>query len=176
MMRALLWLSGALLVLVSTAGCSMSDAVLAPVDPVQVNRQIERSVRVMPVTGGYASKFGREAYIENEQWQAAVTEALSDARIFRAVQDSGEADLNLHSEIITITTEGGVSPAYAMVVQYWLVDAANGEEIWRRGINSRHQVQWNEAFAGGTRTIMAIEGAAQKNLAQFIEALEGSDL
>jgi len=63
-----------------------------------------------------------------------------------------------------------------MVVQHWLVDPDTDEEIWRKGINSRHQVQWNEAFAGGTRTIMAIEGAAQKNLAQFIRALEQSGL
>jgi len=176
MMRASLWVAVILLAAVLTTGCSMSGAVLAPVEPVAVERQIDRTVRVMPVVGGYASKFGREAYIENDQWQAAVTEALGDARVFRAIRDSGDADLNLHSEIITITTEGGVSPAYAMVVQYWLVDPDTEEEIWRKGINSRHQVQWNEAFAGATRTIMAIEGAAQKNLTQFIRALEQSGL
>jgi len=57
-----------------------------------------------------------------------------------------------------------------------LTDPATGEEIWQTGINTRHQVEWNEAFAGGTRVIMAVEGATKKNLTRLIEALAASDL
>ncbi|MDJ0741039.1 MAG: hypothetical protein QNJ91_15090 [Gammaproteobacteria bacterium] len=77
----------------------------------------------------------------------------------------------MHGEIITITTEGGVSPLHAIVVQYWLVDARSGDEIWRQGINTRHQVKWNEAFAGATRIIRAVEGATKKDLTRLVQAL-----
>ena len=99
---------------------------------------------------------------------------LVDNRLARNID--GDADWELHSEIITITTEGGVSPRYAIVVQYWLVDPHSGEEIWRKGINTRHQVQWNEAFAGATRIIRAVEGATKKNLSQLVTALARAGL
>lgn len=158
------------------SGCAISAKGLIPDPPVQPQRQIQKTVMVMPIEGGHASKFGREAYITNEQFHMALRQALIDSKVFTRVVDSGPADLNLHSEIITITTEGGLSPFYAIVVQYWLTDPETGAEIWQTGINSRHQVQWNEAFAGGTRIIMAVEGATKKNLTRLIEALAASDL
>jgi len=172
LLRSLLLAATALLV----AGCSIKTDGLVPDPPVNAGRQIDKILQVMPVTGGHASKFGREAYITNEQYHEALQRSLVDAKLFSAVVESGEADWNLHSEIITITTEGGTSPFYAIVVQYWLVDPHTGDQIWRKGINTRHQVEWNEAFAGGTRIIMAIEGATKKNFATLIRALSDSDL
>jgi hypothetical protein len=160
---------------VLVAGCAISSEGLVP-PPLKPSRQIHKTVRIMPVQGGRASTFGREAYITNEQFHEALTRTLADAKVFDAIKPAGSADLELHSEIITVTTEGGLSPAYAIVVQYWLVDPASGSEIWRKGINSRHQVQWNEAFAGGTRIIMAVNGATQKNLTRLVESLAASDL
>lgn len=158
------------------SACSISSEGLVPDKPATAVRSIERTVKVMPVEGGRASRFGVEAYITNEQYYAALRQTLIDSHVFAGVSDSGKADLDLHSEIITITTEGGMSPSYAIVVQYWLVDPATGREVWRKGINTRHHVEWNEAFAGGTRIIMAVEGATKKNLARLVEELAASDL
>ncbi|MCB1760034.1 MAG: hypothetical protein KDI68_09695 [Gammaproteobacteria bacterium] len=158
------------------AGCSIKTEGLIPDQPVTTGRQIDRTVRVMTVEGGRASSFGREAYITNEQYRDALFQTLTEANLFSGVVKSGSADWNLHSEIITITTEAGISPTYAIVVQYWLVDPGSGEEFWRKGINTRHHVNWNEAFAGGTRVIMAVEGATKKNLTQLVQALSNADL
>ncbi|MCB1870125.1 MAG: hypothetical protein KDI43_16810 [Gammaproteobacteria bacterium] len=157
-------------------GCSIKTEGLIPDQPIETARQFDKTVKVMEVEGGHASKFGREAYITNEQYRDALFQTLMDAKIFSGVAKSGNADWNLHSEIITITTEAGVSPTYAIVVQYWLVDPQTGEEIWRKGINTRHHVNWNEAFAGGTRIIMAVEGATKKNLTQLVQELSIADL
>ena len=159
-----------------SAGCAIKSDGLVPEEPVQVSRQIDKSVRVMPVEGGRDSTFGREAYITNEKFHAALTQALADSQLFREIVDGDSADLNLHSEIITLSTEGGLSPLYAIVMQYWLIDPASGDEIWRTGINTRHQVKFNEAFAGGTRIIKAVEGATQKNLTELINDLAASDV
>jgi hypothetical protein len=171
-------LTGALwgCVTIGAQGCAITSEGLAPQEPVKPARRIMRTVRIMPVQGGRASTFGREAYITNEQYHEALSRTLAEAHIFAGIKPDGGADLELHSEIITITTEGGLSPAYAIVVQYWLVDPSTGKEVWRKGINARHQVQWNEAFAGGTRIIMAVNGATQKNLTRLVEALAASDL
>jgi hypothetical protein len=158
------------------AGCSINSSGLVPDQPVETHRLIDKSVRVMNVEGGHTSKFGREAYITNKQYHEALFKTLVDARLFSRVVESGSADWDLHSEIITITTEAGISPTYAIVVQYWLVDPRTGEEIWRKGINTRHHVDWNEAFAGGTRIIMAVEGATKKNLTQLVQSLASIDL
>jgi hypothetical protein len=157
-------------------GCSIKTEGLIPDQPIVAARQINKTVKVMPVEGGHASKFGREAYITNEQYREALHKTLVDSHVFNRIIESGEADWELHSEIITITTEAGISPTYAIVVQYWLTDAHSGEEIWRKGINTRHHVNWNEAFAGATRIIMAVNGATQKNLTQLVQALSSSSL
>ncbi len=164
------------LAVLTIAGCAISSEGLAPEVAVAATRRIDRTVKVMPVEGGRASTFGREAYITNEQYFSALRKTVADSGVFARVIESGRADLDLHSEIVAITTEAGVSPTYAIVVQYWLVDPASGQEVWRKGINTRHHVGWNEAFAGGTRIIMAVEGATQKNLTQLIKALATSDL
>lgn len=158
------------------SGCAISSDGLVPEESVAVGRQIQKSVRVMPVDGGRASSFGREAYITNEKMHSAIVQALIDSGLFVDVTTDGDADLNLFSEIITLSTEGGLSPLYAIVMQYWVEDARTGEELWRDGVNTRHQVQWNDAFAGGTRIIMAVEGATQKNLTALIEGLDSSDI
>lgn len=157
-------------------GCAIKTDGLVPDPPVGVETRLDSSVRVMPVAGGRSSSFGREAYITNEQYREALYRTLADAGLFREVVLDGSADWQLHSEIITITTEGGVSPLYAIVVQYWLVDPRSGEEIWRKGINTRHQVKWNEAFAGATRIIRAVEGSTKKNLSQLVIALSRAEL
>lgn len=158
------------------AGCSIKTDGLVPDPPVGVETRLESSVRVMPVAGGRASSFGREAYITNEQYREALFRSLDDAGLFSLVTMTDAADLDLYSEIITITTEGGLSPRYAIVVQYWLVDPVSGDEIWRKGINTRHEVKWNEAFAGATRIIRAVEGATKKNLSQLVTALARAGL
>lgn len=168
----------AVLVVVSVliSGCAISSDGLIPEEPVPVTRQIDKSVKVMPVQGGRASSFGREAYITNEKMHSAIVQALIDSDLFKDVVSEGDADLHLFSEIITLSTEGGLSPLYAIVMQYWMEDPRTGEEVWRDGVNTRHQVQWNDAFAGGTRVIMAVEGATQKNLTALIEELDKSGI
>lgn len=158
------------------AACSIKTEGLIPDSPVATSTRFDKTVRVMPVAGGRASSFGREAYITNEQYFEALRRTLADSGLFAQVVDQGDADYLLFSEIITITTEGGISPLYAIVVQYWLVEPRRGEEIWRKGINSRHQVNWNEAFAGATRIIMAVEGATKENLTQLVQALSRARL
>ena len=157
-------------------GCAIKTDGLVPDPPVGVETRLDSSVRVMPVAGGRPSSFGREAYITNAQYREALYRTLVDAGLFREVVLDGDTDWQLHSEIITITTEGGVSPLYAIVVQYWLVDPRSGDEVWRKGINTRHQVKWNEAFAGATRIIRAVEGATKKNLTQLVTELSRADL
>ena len=171
-------LAGAVLAMLTLllTGCAIKTDGLVPDPPVGVETRHASSLRVMPVAGGRASSFGREAYITNAQYREALYRTLVDAGLFREVSLDGDADWQLYSEIITITTEGGVSPRYAIVVQYWLVDPDSGEEIWRKGINTRHQVMWNEAFAGATRIIRAVEGATKKNLSQLVAALSRADL
>jgi hypothetical protein len=95
-------------------GCSIKTEGLVPDRPVATTRKIDKSVKVTPTEGGHASKFGREAYITNEQYHDALYRTLTDAQLFSRVVESGDADWELHSEIITITTEAGISPTYAI--------------------------------------------------------------
>jgi hypothetical protein len=169
------WILSLLLALL-LSGCGISTKGLIPDPPLKPARHIDKTVKIMPVQGGHESKFGREAYITNEQYHEVLSQTLKDSGIFTNVVESDGADLNLYSEIVTITTESGVSPLYAIVVQYWIIDPKTDEELWSKGINSRHQVKWNEAFAGATRIIKAVEGATKKNLIQLVEALAASDL
>ena len=133
------------------AGCSIQSAGLVPTELPPVEQRIEKTLKVMPVLGGRGSTFGREAYITNEQYHTAILETMNKSGLFRNTVESGDADLELHSEIITITTESGLSPTYAIVVQYWLTGGglAQGHQYAPSGHVERSLRWWHPYHQGG---------------------------
>lgn len=152
--------------------CGITSEGLSPKNLAKAKLRIDKTVKVMPVVVGPK----HEAFITGQQFHQALSRTIASANMFSHVVDSGAADLELFSEVVTVAHSGGISPSVAVVVQYWMVDPRSGRDVWRKGINTRHRVQWNEAFAGGTRGIMAIEGATQKNLVRLIEELEAAGI
>lgn len=147
-----------------------------PVPFPAAQRQINRALTVMPVTGDRPRAFNGVPYITNQEFEAELVRALRESQMFTRVNDAPDADLNLFTQISKVTTYGKFSPTYALWVDYRLVDANSGKEVWRQTVSSRRKAEWNEGITGEQRIELAVQGAVRQNLERLLDMLIVSDL
>lgn len=164
----------AALLLVGCGGIEVKDMVPESTDT--GGKRFEQSLKIVEPIGGQKSVFGVQDYVENQEMHGALMGAFEKANLFASVTDSGTADLELHTEIIEVAPSGGFNFTFAFVTQYWLVDPKTGEEIWRKGINSRNEEKLSETWSGSSRAVKALEGAVRDNISRLIEALTNEEL
>jgi hypothetical protein len=170
------WATSALVLGLLTACGGLEVArMLPPTAPAPVPR-FAGVLRVMPVTGAKTAQFGGPALVSNEMFREALVAALRRSNLFRGVETEARADWELHADFLAHGQGVGLDYRAAMVVQYRIVQQRSGTEIWRQGINSRHEVTVSQAFSGATRTIMANEGSVRENLTQLIALMNTAAL
>lgn len=159
------------------AGCSGIDTKrMVPEHSERLAPHFNYSLKVVKPVGGQKSEFGVQDYVENGELHEALMNTMTGSGLFAIVTDNGQADRELHSEIIAVAPSGGYNMTYAFVTQYWIIDPTTGNEVWRKGINARHEVKVTETWSGSARAVQALEGAVRKNLQRLVEALSEAEL
>ena len=162
---------------IALAGCSGIDTRrMVPEQSAQPAPRFDYSLKVVQPVGGQKSVFGVQDYVENRELHDALLNTMTGSGLFASVTDEGKADRELHSEIIAVAPSGGYNMTFAFVTQYWIIDPTTGDEVWRKGINARHEVKVSETWSGSARAVQALEGAVRKNLQQLVEALSDAEL
>ena len=175
--RKLMQTLGPLFALMLLAACSgIQVERMIPTTAAEASQRFDYTLKIAEPIGGRKSQFGVQDFVENHELHAALMGGLAGSGLFANVTDTGAAHRELHSEIITVAPSGGFNFTYAFVTQYWIVDSHNGEEVWRKGMNARHEVKVSESFSGSARMIKALEGAVRKNIEQLIAALSEAEL
>jgi hypothetical protein len=170
------YLASTFLLLVLTAcGGLVVDRMIPPTEAASAHR-FNGVLHVMPVTGARPAQFGGPALVSNEMYREALVTALRRSNLFRGVETEKSGDYDLHTDFVAQGQGVGLDYRSAMVVQYRIVQAQSGAELWKQGINSRYEVTVSQALSGATRTTMANEGSARENLAQLISALSTARL
>jgi len=164
------------LLAIALAGCSGIDTKrMVPEHSERSASRFDYSLKIVQPIGGQKSVFGVQDYVENGELHDALLNTMSGSGLFASVTDKGNADRELHSEIIAVAPSGGYNMTFAFVTQYWIIDPANGDEVWRKGINARHEVKVSETWSGSARAVQALEGAVRKNLQQLVEELSSAE-
>ncbi len=70
----------------------------------------------------------------------------------------------------------GLSMTVSLEVYYRVTDLRDGTVVFEENIDTEHTASAGAAFAAVTRIRMATEGAARKNIAQFLEAVSAAGL
>lgn len=63
--------------------------------------RVNKSVRIVEVTGGKEAVFGGPESITNEQLRGALVSTLAQSKVFRAVETDGDSDLDLKASIVS---------------------------------------------------------------------------
>ncbi len=106
-------------------------------------------------------------YIEHEGFHEALTNTLKGSGIFKEVFTAEKGDYEIYAEIISGELAPGARSTI-LFVNYRLIEADSGKEVWRENILSQYDVKWYE---GVNLPKKAFEGTVRDNLTQLIKKL-----
>ena len=169
------FLTAVVSLVLSGCGGVKVERMVPDLSEVSVNPHAYTLTVVRPI-GGQESVFMMQDYVENDQYHAVLIETLRNANLFSRVDSNPPADRELYSEIIDVFASGSIDYTFTFEVRYWMINPATGEEVWRKGIRTEHEVRMKEQLSGAKRAVEALEGAVQKNLTQLVTELSNATL
>ena len=136
----------------------------------------DKTLMVAEVKGGekpYPFPSRSISKIENEGFHEALTNTLKESGIFKEVFTAEKGDYEIYAEIISQELHHGtISTASILFVNYRLIEADSGKEVWKENILSQHYARLSlEAFTVIGRVKKAKEGSVRDNLTQLIKKL-----
>ena len=162
----------ALCLVLTLGACGLSTSDMVP-ESVAVNtKHIDASVTIMDVTGDRETNFGGAIFITNADFKEALRKTLTEAKIFRSIQDNG-GDLLLFGKVKQQDQDVQHVLEYRanITVEYLFRQSSDQKIVWDETYASEFS---STAFSGATRTIVAREGAIRENLAAFLKGISES--
>lgn len=160
-------MAAALLTALLGACASIEVQHMIPQPPAPTAAGINRSVRVIQVTGGRKAAFGGAALVDNELFELALTRALEESGLFLSVGTPGDLELRAMIRSQDQRVSFGLQYTAIMAISYELVDNA-GCVVWSQTYESQFSAN---NFSGSTRTIRAREGTARENLTAMLNGI-----
>ena len=107
-------------------------------------------------------------------WQTALIEAFNRTLIF---SDDGTQKVSIAVTVLKLETPlFGLSWTTETVARYEVIDRKNGDVIFAEDIAASGTTPIGEAFFGATRARESINRAVQNNIAEFLSAIQDSNL
>jgi len=165
-MKAIVLVMSAAVILAACAGPPRVENMIPALDSSGLVRS-GKTLKVAEVSGGEKTNPLGSPSIENEGFRDALVRTLAASGIFDRVSPDGPGDLVLNAEIISQERLGVYQITQTLYVNYRLVDAGTGRDIWKENIFSQFEAGLGDAFYGQTRMEMAEEGSIRDNLTQL---------
>ena len=163
-----LFAAAAVLIAGLAAGCATPTKpeamVAAPAGAVHRSRE---SVAIT-VAGGSETSAVRTAQISDQAFAQALRDSIQKSGLFAGVADAGTYRLQAFISRVSQPTMGFDMTA-GLEVGYTLVDSRSGQAVLRKNIATQHTATTGDAIIGIDRVRLATEGAARKNIEQFID-------
>jgi hypothetical protein len=154
------------------AGCAAASTPKALTPPPAIVSQHHTASVSVQVTGGEKANDMGVIGITNEDFRAAIIQAIRDSQVFAGVEEGDRGAYSLHVHILKLDQPFfGASMTVKMETAWRLVRAGSDEAILEADIASSHTTGASEAFVGATRVRLANEGAARENIRIGIERL-----
>ena len=128
-------------------------------------------------TGGQATTAMDSSNVSNEDLKAAIEQSLVQSNLFKSIVEGKNGDYELNVTVTRLNKPMfGLTFTVEMEAGWSLVRKSDGNVAMRKSITSSHTATFSDAAAAVTRLRLAVEGAAQSNIAQGLEALAQLDL
>lgn len=130
---------------------------------------IKENIGIQTVSGGRETNPLLSSQINNENFKRALEQSLRNTQLLSKLQKN---DYQLDAQIIKITQPIlGISMTVSCDVHYSLQDIKHKKTIYDKNITSTYTATFSDAAYGVKRLQIANEGAARKNIQQFIQDL-----
>ncbi len=164
-----------LIVAVAITGCNIPPSVTNMKASFNYTKFVstDKTLMVAEVKGGEKTNpVLSHSKIENEGFHEALTNTLKGSGIFKEVFTAEKGDYEIYAEIISQEIQPGRKLASILFVNYRLIEADSGKEVWKENILSQHDARLSlEAFTVIGRVKKAKEGSVRDNLTQLIKKL-----
>lgn len=162
-----------LIVAVAITGCATPPSVKNMIPSFNYTTFVstDKTLMVAEVKGGEKTNPMWVSKIANEGFHEALTNTLKESGIFKEVFTAEKGDYEIYAEIISQEFESVLRTPSILFVNYRLIEADSGKEVWKENILSQYGVKFKEALFGLDRAKMANEGAVRDNLTQLIKKL-----
>lgn len=171
---------GALAVLaiaVVLTGCAApaNRAAMAPTS-IASTKKMPYSLSVT-ASGGSETSALSGSTISNEDLRAAIETSVTQTALFKEVVKGKSGDYELSVMVVKLTKPMfGGSFTVEMEAGWSLIKASDKSVLLRKPVTSSHTATMGDALVGVTRLRLAVEGAAQNNIKQGLEAIAALDL
>ncbi len=159
-----------LIVAVAITGCAASVTHMIPSFNHTTFVSTDKTLMVAEVKGGEKSKPFPSASIskiENEGFHEALTNTLKESGIFKEVFTAEKGDYEIYAEIMSYglgrRSQIAFSIASTLSINYRLIEADSGKEVWKENILSQYNTSKGAKQAN--------EGTVRYNLTQLIKKL-----
>lgn len=172
--EAILWVIAFVTISPLITGCISTASMIADLKS-ETDVRINKSVRVVDVTGGQKSVFGIPMFVSNEEFKEALIASIEKSRAFKAVTDH-DSDLDLYA---TIRAQDQQYPRVweyraLLIVEYKFVDRNEGRVVWHETYQSEFS-SVNSSLPGyisiRRTSIEAREGSVRENLSSLIKGI-----
>ena len=164
-----------LLAVLTLAGCAAPadpSAMAVRLTPAADAKRSSQGVRISVLGGRQTSQLGPSS-IADEDFAAALGRSLLDDGVFRRLEQGEASGYGLRAVIVNLEQPWfALRTKVEMEVSYSLTDQVSGAEVWKQTIRSSYTTTPLDTLDGMARLRLANEGAARRNIAAALVALE----
>ena len=156
-----------------TSGCADDpQAMTAALTP---SATIPATVQIK-VTGTKGSNPDALTYLTDDEIATAVKLSLEERNLFDGVRTDGSGNYQIEIVVTTIEPAMGFTDTVQIHASWMLIKQSNDTVVWKQTVDSSCTKTGADAFAGGTRVVMAEEGAVQENIRIALQSLQNAHL
>jgi hypothetical protein len=172
MIKRFLSMSFAVVAVVTMYGCaSPANRAAMAVQNSSNGKTHPYSVSV-ETAGGQATGAMDSSNISNEDLKAAIENSITQTNLFKSLVSGKTGDYELTVTVTRISKPVfGLSLTVDLETAWSLVKVSDNSVAMRKVITSTHTATFSDAAAAVTRLRLAVEGAAQSNISQGLDAI-----
>lgn len=180
MSHRLVALQAAILIVIGLAGCA-SPAGRESMSPQSfiTKKQFNKTVSVL-VSGGSDTGAMESTNISDEEFKAAIEDAINKSKLFKLDTNNPNSDFDLQVNISSLSKPSfGLTFEVSMEAGWILSKKSDKSILMKKSIKSTGKATAGDSIIAVTRIRMAVERAAQDNISQGLSAiaeLENKDL
>lgn len=135
------------------------------------SKQFNKSVSIA-VFGGSDTGAMESSNISDEEFKASIEDAILKSKLFREITKDANSDLDLQVSIASLSKPSiGFTFEVAMEAGWVLTKRSDKTVLMKKSIKSTGKATTGDALIAVTRIRMAVERAAQSNIAQGLGSI-----
>jgi len=152
-------------------GCATNATIdgMVPASHDTKNKELYNNIHINENTGGHETNPLWTSKINNSNFHGALIQSLKNAKLYN---ESIKSRYVLDTNIVDLNQDFfGLELTYRLKVGYNIINRSANKSVYHKIINTKYTATTSDSIIGVRRLRLANEGAARKNIGEFIASL-----